>query len=37
MRGKGIDYVENSRRATYANRAYCIANPGKWQDYSPTI
>ncbi|GAB3513476.1 glucoamylase family protein [Spirosoma knui] len=37
MRGKGIDYFENSRRATYANRAYCIANPGKWQDYGPTI
>ena len=37
MRGKGIDYFENSRRATYANRAYCIANPTKWQDYSANI
>ncbi|ADB42017.1 glucoamylase family protein [Spirosoma linguale] len=37
MRGKGIDYFENSRRATYANRAYCVANPGRWQDYGPTI
>ena len=37
MRGKGIDYAENSRRATYANRAYCVANPGKWRDYGPTI
>lgn len=37
MRGKGIDYAENSRRATYANRAYCLANPAKWQDYGPTI
>ena len=37
MRGKGLDYAENSRRATYANRAYCMANPAKWQDYSPTI
>lgn len=37
MRGRGIDYFENSRRATYANRAYCVANPGKWQDYGPTI
>lgn len=37
MRSKGIDYHENSRRATYANRAYCVANPGKWQDYGPTI
>ncbi len=37
IRGKGIDYFENSRRATYANRAYCMANPAKWQDYGPTI
>ena len=37
MRGKGIDYAENSRRATYANRAYCMANPGNWRDYSSTI
>lgn len=37
MRDKGLDYAENSRRATYANRAYCIANPAKWQDYGPTI
>ncbi len=27
MRGRGIDYFENSRRATLANRAYSIANP----------
>ncbi|MGB3076030.1 MAG: glucoamylase family protein, partial [Chitinophagales bacterium] len=27
MRNKGIDYFENSRRATYANQAYCINNP----------
>ncbi|MBO0952218.1 glucoamylase family protein [Fibrella forsythiae] len=37
MTKKGIDYVENSRRATYANRAYCLANPDKWTDYSATI
>jgi len=37
MREKGIDYAENSRRATYANRAYCMANPAKWQDYGPNI
>ncbi|ARK11114.1 glucoamylase family protein [Fibrivirga algicola] len=37
MRAKGIDYFENSRRATYANRAYCMTNPGKWTDYSATI
>ena len=29
MRGKGIDYFENSRRATLAQRAYAIANPGR--------
>ena len=34
---KGIDYAENSRRATYANRAYCIANPAKWENYGSTI
>ncbi len=37
MKGKGLDYAENSRRATYANRGYCMANPAKWQDYSSTI
>jgi hypothetical protein len=28
MQGKGLDYFENSRRATLAQQAYCIANPG---------
>jgi hypothetical protein len=37
MRGKGIDYFENSRRATYANRAYVAANSGHWRDYSDSI
>ena len=37
MAEKGIDYAENSKRATYANRQYCIDNPAKWLDYSPTI
>jgi hypothetical protein len=37
MKQKGIDYAENSRRATYANRAYCVENPAKWQDYGSTI
>jgi len=36
-RSKGIDYFENSRRATYANRAYCIANPGGFNAYSKNI
>ena len=37
MAQKGIDYAENSRRATYANRAYCVKNPAKWQDYGSNI
>jgi len=32
-RAKGIDYFENSRRATLANRAYCIQNPQKFKGY----
>ena len=34
MRKAGLDYFENSRRETYANRAYCIANPMGWRGYS---
>lgn len=34
MRGKGIDYFENSRRATLAQRAYGADNPNKWVGYS---
>lgn len=30
MRGRGIDYFENSRRATLAQRAWAIANPRGW-------
>jgi hypothetical protein len=37
MRDKGIDYFENSRRATYSQRAYATANPGDWKDYSADI
>ncbi|MEI7896039.1 MAG: glucoamylase family protein [bacterium] len=37
MRSKGIDYFENSKRATYAQQAYCTANPGKFRDYSREI
>lgn len=37
MRGRGIDYFENSRRATLSQRAYAIANPGGWRDYSADI
>jgi hypothetical protein len=37
MRGRDIDYFENSRRATLANRAYCIANPMGWEGYGPNV
>ncbi len=37
MRGKGIDYFENSRRATLAQRAYGADNPNKWTGYSADI
>jgi hypothetical protein len=37
MRGRGIDYFENSRRATLAQRAYAIDNPAKFRDYGSTI
>lgn len=37
MREAGFDYFENSRRETYANRAYCIANPMGWRGYSRDV
>jgi hypothetical protein len=37
MRAKGIDYFENSRRATLAQRAYAIANPGGWKGYKSDV
>lgn len=33
MRDKGIDYFENSRRATYIQRQYAINNPFKFKGY----
>jgi hypothetical protein len=33
MRGHGIDYFENSRRATLAHRTYAITNPNRWRGY----
>lgn len=36
-RARGIDYFENSRRATYSQRAYAIANPQRWREYSADI
>jgi hypothetical protein len=35
MRGKSIDYFENSRRATYVQRQYAIDNPAKFDAYGP--
>jgi hypothetical protein len=37
MRGKGIDYFENARRATLSQRAYAIHNPMRWEAYGPNI
>ena len=34
MRDKGIDYFENSRRATYVQQQYAIVNPLKYEAYS---
>jgi hypothetical protein len=33
MNDKGIDYFENSRRATYVQQRYAIENPLKFNDY----
>ena len=33
MRGKGIDYFENSRRATYVQQRYAIENPREFEGY----
>lgn len=37
MRGKGIDYFENSRRATLAQHAYAEDNPNDWVGYGGNI
>jgi hypothetical protein len=37
MAGKGITYFENSRRATLAQQAYCIANPGGFIGYGADL
>lgn len=34
MRERGIDYFENSRRATYVQRAYAMRNPKAFAGYS---
>ena len=37
MRQRGIDYFENTRRATYAQQAYAIANPLHWAGYGERL
>lgn len=37
MRERGIDYFENSRRATLAQRAYAITNPEGWVGYGANL
>ncbi len=37
MENKNLNYFENSRRATLAQRAYSIANPGHFAGYSDTL
>jgi hypothetical protein len=37
LRDKGIDYFENSRRATLAQRAYAIANPQRFRGYGADL
>jgi hypothetical protein len=37
MREHGIDYFENSRRATLSQRAYAIANPMGWKGYGENV
>jgi hypothetical protein len=37
MRARGIDYFENSRRATASHRSYAIRNPAGFAGYSDSI
>ena len=37
MRRRGLDYFENSRRATYAQRAYAMTNPAQCKDYGANV
>lgn len=37
MRAHGLDYFENSRRVTVAQRAYAILNPHRWSGYEADI
>ena len=37
MRERGIDYFENSRRASISQHAYAVDNPQGWRDYGDDI
>ena len=37
MRAHDLDYFENSRRATLAQRAYAVANPGHFTGYGDSL
>ncbi len=37
MQSRGITYFENSRRATLAQRDYCVYNPGHWPGYGADL
>ncbi|HUL48150.1 MAG TPA: glucoamylase family protein [Steroidobacteraceae bacterium] len=37
MRHRDLDYFENSRRATYAQRSYAIDNPRHWRAYGANV
>ena len=37
LRARGLDYFENSRRATLAQRAYAVANPEGWAGYGSEV
>jgi hypothetical protein len=37
MREHGLDYFENSRRATYTQRRYAMANPLHWAAYGQNV
>lgn len=37
MRAKGLDYFENSRRATLAQHTYALENPMEWNGYGPRL
>ncbi len=37
MAARGLDYFENSRRATLAQRAYAMQNPMQWRGYDADV